>query len=67
MLILEQWLNEKGGALLRTEEGVRIFRTLNELEDSYVAFAHTSAEGVLSDKHIFIRKERFASQLLVAV
>ena len=67
MLILEQWLNEKGGALLRTEDGTRIFRTLNELEASYVAFSHTSAEGVKSDKHIFLRKEKFATQLLIAV
>ena len=67
MLILENWINEKGGALLRTEDGIRIFRTLTELEEDYFSFSHTSTEGVLSDKHIFVHKQKFLARLQLSV
>lgn len=58
MLVLESFVN--GGAVLRTFEGVRVFRSLDILERDFLALEHTSPNGPDEDQIVFVSRKVFS-------
>ena len=59
MMVLEQFVN--GGAMLRTFDGVRVFRTLDVLERDFLTCEHTSPDGPEHDVIVFVNRTVVAS------
>ena len=56
MLVLDRWLDERGGALLRSPTGAEVFRTFDQLSEDFYSFEHRSPNGLTEDIVVYIHR-----------